>query len=471
MDNLTQNAEPQSSNPKPKRGCLKPVLLTLFALLLLLHFITPIIAGRIANAELPKALNTEASLGSISLNLLLGRSALHDLTIAQPASFEGDALVTLGELSFSASSRSALRRKPIIVRHLRVEDLSLNLISNAEGVLNISRIGPTPAAASEAPEALSEPATPAPPPAIWVQQILLENVDLAFRDLAKNWQISLEDLHFEIEDLRISGNPGEAPATFRAEVKIISPASRVPASVLMIGRIGTLHPDRPESAPPIRFALGLFGFDLAAIDPFLAPAPAAAKATLGGSGIDFTLFFDLAEGPLLAEQPIRGRYDLTTDGGRSYRGTLGGTPDKPILPFMNIFSNLLGTQLGRLSDLGGNVAQGALSAAEGVADTGVAAVKGAANAVKGLGVGLFDAAKGVVTLDSEAALGGIKDATVGTVGNVADTVKDTAVAAGGAVSETFDTVRGSDDVKKWWEDPAPRRAAFEAEAGKWLDEP
>ncbi len=472
MSNFPQANEALAPEPKPaKRGCLRGLLLLAIALLVLAHFLTPVVARVVLNRFLPSALGTDASVQRIWVNLLLGRVGFQGLAIAQPEGFGEGPLLELGRVSLSVSTGSGVTRDPVTVRHVRVQDVTLHLLQDTNGVLNVSRLGPPPppepAPPSEEPPVTSDSA-PAEIPPLRLRQLLVDNLDLLFEDLAKEWQLEIRDLRLEVTDLRVGGDSSD-PGAFEGSLLLLSPQSRMPARLRLRGRVGTIRPDLPGCAPRLRLALGLIGFDLAALDPFLAPAPAAAKAALGGSGLDFTLFFDLAEGRSLGDQTISGHYALTTDGGRSYTGELSGTPVKPGLPFVDIFSNLFGTQLARITDLGGNVAQGAFEAAGGALETGSTAVKGAANLVKGVGGGLFRTAKGVATLDSREALGGLKESTLGTVEGALDTVKDTAVAAGHTVARTVDTVRGKDDVERWWAGGDARLEAFELAAKAWLD--
>lgn len=445
-------------------GCLKLALILIIVLAGLLHFITPGIVRSAANKALPELLGTEASLDGVTLNLSSGRFGIRGLTIAQPEGFEGDPLLELGSFQVRIPLLQAAGQNPVVVNKVHLDGLTLRLQQAEEDLINVAQLGP-----QEEPAAAGEPVETAemdPPPPIWVKHILLENISLVFQDLAKEWGLELQDVRLEIRDLAIMEPKGpKGPATITAQVDLIGP--RDTARLRVQGRLGNIRPDLPDTAPPMQLAVGLIGFDLESIRPFLVRG---VRTALGWGATDFVLFMEVGAGSTPEEQTIFGSYAMTTDSGQSYAQELGGTIASPELPFLNIFGELLGNQFGRVTRLGGNVAEGGVEAARAAVDTGAAAVRGAADTVTGAAGGLLRTARGVATLNREEAVGGLRDTTVGTVENVVGTVADTAGTAAGGVGAVTGTALGRDEIELWWEALDERVAAFETAAEAFFAE-
>jgi hypothetical protein len=456
------------------RGCLKTFFLGLLVLVLLLvGFLIaglPTVVNNVANKQLPAQLGTEATLGSAGINLFRGRFGLNDLTIQQPEGFadlmEGP-LLSLEELKVVLPLGGAVGQDPVTIESLLLSGLDLHLIQDTNQVLNVSTLGP--AAPVEEPEELTEDdAEPAPVPPVWLKNVLLENLHVAFRDEARDWNLELADITFELDNLQISEAQTDGPADLKGHIHFHS--EKASGRLQLLGKIGVISPDRPEEVPTVQIALGLIGFDLDLVEPFLAPSPSVAKTAFGGSGFDFHLFMQIAPPAEEASQEISGRFELKTDRNHTISDKLGGTVAEPVLPFTTLFADILGNQFGRAISMGGNVAQGGLEAGKAVGKTGVEAAKGVGKTVGGFAGGVFRTAKGVATLNKDEALGGMSDATVGTVKNAAGTVTDTAGTAGSGIADTAGKVTGSDDVDAWWLNVEQRQADFEQLAMAWFEE-
>jgi hypothetical protein len=452
------------SGSKKPFGCLKFLFFLLIILLVVLHFITPPIIQQIVNSKLPEALNTEASLGTVKLNLLTGTAGIKNLSIAQPEGFEGDALLNIKKFEVSVPVGAAIGRDPLIVKNLHLDGLDFRMITDTNQVANVTRLGPPP---SNEPEVIEESETPPPPP-VWIQKLLLENITVAIEDLSKEWNLDIRDLRLEVTDLRIEHASDTGPGLISGTVSIVSPKSI--AKLRLLAKVDSIYPSNPEQAPALQLAMGLIGFDLDSISPFLAPSPTAAKTAIQGSGFDFILYAQVTPGATLLDQSIFGRYALTTDSGNTLKGKLGGTLQDPDLPFLNIAAQIFGNQVfGRVSSLGVNVAQGGLEAGKTVLKTGGEAAKGIGNTALKFGGGILKTGKGIVTLDGKEAMGGLKDATVGTVGEAANTVSKTAGTAAEGIGKTAGTVTGRDDKDAWWKNVPERQAAFEVDAKAWFE--
>lgn len=441
---------------KKKFGCLKGLLILFILLAVVLHFATPLIGRFAANQALPEALNTEARLDHLGISLLGGRLDLRGLHIAQPEGFEGPPFVEVDRLRISLPLLGNIGLDPLRIRKVHLDGLRVHMITNEEGSTNANALGPAGA----------EPAEPSPPPGqddippVWVQHILLENIQLVLQDLAQDWELTLQDIRVELKDLAIMNPRGpKGPATLDASLEIVGPEAN--AQLRVMARIGEIRPDRPEDPPVMQLAVGLIGFDMATIRPFLVPG---VRAATGWSATDFILLAELGPGQTPEERIIYGTYAMTTDSGTVYAQEIGGTLAAPRLPFLNVIGDLVGGQLGRITRLGGNIAEGGLETARAAFETGAAAVRGAAGVVTGAAGGILRTARGVVTLDGDAVTEGLRDATVGTVTGAAGTVTDTLGTATGAVGRVIEVSLGRDEIEQWWNLLDVRMSAFEEAA-------
>ncbi len=468
---------------KKKLGCF--VLLSLlFLLLVVFHGVAPQVITAQVNKRLPGLLNdTEASLGGLNYSLAAGLVNLRNLEIEQPEGFSGDPLLSLGSVTARVNLNSAMKKDPVVVPSIHVKNLSSVLILDTNGVINIQGlIPPTEEVAvdevesaesseetEESTEELAETeeaaeeAAPAPP--VWVKKIELENIALDYSNELDGFKIRIEDLNFTVTDLQLTPIEGSEHTQIDGILSI--PSERGTAKLRVLGTLGAIDPES-TIPPPLRISVGLIGFNLDIADPFLAPSPAVAKNTLGGNGIDFQLNFRF-DPSSDSDGSISGSYSMRTDRKQDYKGKLGGTLSAPELPFVKIFSNVLSNQVGRVFKVGGNIAQGGLQTVKGAADTAGAAVKGAGKTVGKFAGGALKTMKGVVTLNKEEAASGLKDATVGTVGEAAGTVVDTAGTAKDGVGDVAQTATGVDDQKKWWADIDTRVEEFESAANEWLE--
>ncbi|MCC5849617.1 MAG: hypothetical protein JJU29_16160 [Verrucomicrobia bacterium] len=453
-----KGAEKSAKSEKKRFGCLKVFLLLVVLFFVAAHFATPGIVRNVANRILPDAVNTDAHLEKVFLNLFSGRAGIGGLSIQQPEGFEGEPLVELRSFSTSASLMGAIRRNPVIVNRVDLDHLTLRLIMNEDGVLNLTRLGDIE---KEEPE--DREVGDVPP--IWVKKMVLSQIQILFKDQAQEWNLAVEDVHFELTDLRIANATGaEGPAEFHGRLQLVGPS--VNAQLKLWGKVGMILPDQPDRVPPMQLALGLIGFDLDIVDPFLVRG---ARTALGGNGFDFILFMEIGEGEGPAEQSLYGSYAIGTNENHAYAGSLGGTLEHPELPFLNILGDVVGNQFGRITRLGGNVAEGGLEALRGAAETGATAVRGAADTVRGTAGGVLRTARGVVTLDREEVTGGIRDTTVGTVTNVAGTVTGTVSAVADTVGSTAGAALGHHASERWWDGVDERVALFEENAQSWFE--
>jgi len=117
------------------------ILIILIVLAVLIRLVLPVAAVKIANRQLPGILNTEASIGSVSLGLLRGYVSIRDIRIAQPHGFGDGNLLLAPEVSVKVDLYSLLS-PPLTVEEVSLTDWEVNIVKNAEGVMNIDAIQP-----------------------------------------------------------------------------------------------------------------------------------------------------------------------------------------------------------------------------------------------------------------------------------------------------------------------------------------
>jgi hypothetical protein len=453
-------------------GCLFTLLLMGIFVLGVLHLSAPTLITSKVNGMLDENLSSGGELEKAKLNLLTGTFDLKGLTLYQPEGFDEAPMLELGSLRVQVPVRSAIRRDPLIVKKVHLDGLNLRMVTKAD---TGSNIGQVQSELAPPKDPSSEPATVAQPDAaasspdsapmpVWVQHILLENISYSLHDLSREWTLNVEDIRLEVKDLQVSQSSTDDPATLRLDLSL--PGERTSSRLILRARTGLLEDPETRGVPPVQVAIGIFGFDLDLIQPFLVPG---ARTAVRGDGVELTMFLEVHPGATRLDQRLSGRLAVSSDGGFSLYGQNGGTVAEPELPILNLVGDLFGNQLGRVTQLSGNLAEGSLKAGEAAVKTGTQAVAGAGKTVAKLGSGLLKTAKGVVTLDAETAKSGLTDATVGTLNEAANTVTDTADTAAQGVADTARTASGQDDVQKWWDEVDTRVSTFDAAVDAWFN--
>jgi|GEM_PF-1158033 len=117
------------------------IIIVLIVLVVIIRLVLPMVAVKIANRQLPGILNTEASIGSVSLGLLRGYVSIRDIRIAQPEGFGEGNLLLAPEVSVKVDLYSLLS-PPMTVEEVALTDWEVNIVKNAEGVMNIDALQP-----------------------------------------------------------------------------------------------------------------------------------------------------------------------------------------------------------------------------------------------------------------------------------------------------------------------------------------
>jgi hypothetical protein len=138
-------------------GIIAAVLLLL--IVAVLFSIGPI-AGWFINHKAGDFIEASVSVDGVSANLPAGRVGLRGFQIGQPTGFEGDALARVGSFSLDVGIGSVVGGGPIAIRGVRIEDVELLVVKNAEGAMNVERVAP----AGEADGAAERPGRRRPRP-------------------------------------------------------------------------------------------------------------------------------------------------------------------------------------------------------------------------------------------------------------------------------------------------------------------
>ena len=115
------------------------VVLAVVVLLVVLRAALPSLGVAVANGKLPDLLTAEASIGAIDLALLRGRAGVRAIRIGQPPGFGDGDFLSLGNVSADVCMAS-LRRAPLTIEDVTVEDLAVHVVRDAEGRLNAASL-------------------------------------------------------------------------------------------------------------------------------------------------------------------------------------------------------------------------------------------------------------------------------------------------------------------------------------------
>ena len=248
------------------------IIIVLIVLVVIIRLALPMVAVEIANRQLPGILNTEASIGSLQLGLLRGYISIRDLRIAQPEGFGEGHLLLAPEMRVKVKL-SSLFHSPLTVEEIALTDWEVNIIKNADGVMNIDAIQPEsspelyPTAEPESGKKSEEDPAPAAKP-ILVQKFFIKNLTCSYIDHA----IALEEEETVMaggdaeEEPEVSGelvafstdsSPEAAPESVPQEG--LSPDSLLPESSTASSSVATGDVPMPElSGPsPLPFPVGL----------------------------------------------------------------------------------------------------------------------------------------------------------------------------------------------------------------------
>ena len=491
------------------------IIIVLILLVVIIRLVLSLAAVKIANRELPGILNTDASVGSISLGLLRGYVSIKDLRISQPEGFgEGD-LLLVPQLSAKVKL-SSLFNPPLIVEEVIFTDWEVNIVKNADGMMNIDAIQPK---SSPEPAPTSEPESGKKPEdeeesaskAILVQKFFIKNLSCSYTDhaIALEREEAVEEaaeVEFTIstdgegEEIIITARSedsieiGGEKSEFAAEdeevlrVKITSldllitnllidpeadPELVEPAQALLTARIiqepftdgllGLYARIGPIAGglPVVNAVIRLHDLEL---EPLAVVVPDGTAQMLGGSAIDLSV--DLALASYLLDCEI----EVEASGGHSIPLSIGGTPDQPEIDTSGILFGVMLHFGGGVGSLAGNIGGAGYQVGAAAAESTLAVGVGTANVLGSIGGGLFKTVTSAATGDLDGVAEGLSDTTVGTANEAAEAGSGIAGKAADGAIAAADSTTGEDADREWREDTPNRWQKSWDEARELLEE-
>jgi hypothetical protein len=448
----------------PRRG--KGRALRLFLLLLVLAFIAAIVLRLslpramvgLAKRQTAKHFAPGSQLEKIDLGVLAGRAGVQGFHLDQPEGFgEGPFLeIHAAEVTTQLGS---LLSTPLVIERIALRDLSLHLVRNKEGQLNVTRLlrqpeskpaqpstaTPPPSTAPSATSTEPPPAAPDRTPAkpIHIKEILLSNFTLKYTDLSLaqgSLDVTLGQLNAIITDLHLNpARRGEQtlPGHMELTAHLVQPGY-ADARVGLAARFGGIDPGQP--IPAANAVFRLVGLEL---NPLGSLVPAGLPLVIGGEILDINLDASLSTDVLNCELGIM------TPSGNALSLTLGGTPRQPLVNA----DSIRGILAGRLGQAGVNIVKDAGGAGK---QLGGAALSTAASAGKGTGKMLRDIVTGVAKAGTSAVKGDLPEmaknvlgTAAGTVTGAAGTLVDTGVKLAEGVGKSGSTAVGVERSQTW----------------------
>ncbi|NQU40190.1 MAG: AsmA family protein [Lentisphaerae bacterium] len=429
------------------------IILVVAILMVVLLMALPPIAVKVVNTKAGDFVNAEVSLRDIDLNLFRGYVELEGLRVGQPPGFEGDDLLSLRHAHVKIAVRSLLH-PPIVINDVRVEGLAMHIIKNSDGVMNVQKLATTPSQPKEEKPDTEKPA--APPPAVALEKLVVNDLNVRYADLSfgdKPLDVGVTELLLTVTDIFFDPSaPVEKVLPGRVELTTkLRQGDEPNAYVGAIARLGVLS----TNVPALNAAVRLAGIELGTYDVVL---PAGVKTgistVLGGSCLDLT-----ADISSISPQ-IRDIDAALVTKSASLPLPMGGS-------FADIFADinkLIAARLaGQTMAMVGNVGSASMEVAGTAAKSAAAVGKGAGKIVGAFGGGLLKAAKGVATGDLKSVGDGLKDSTVGAVGEAVGTVTNTAMTAVSGVGTAASKGLGMDSANEWRDGvPARWQTSWEA---------
>jgi len=414
----------------------------------------PIVLVTIGNRELPRHLAAPAKLNAINLGLLDYRATLRGLKIHQPDGFGSDLLLDLPEVGVKLVP-SSLFGSPLTIEEVRIADLSLHVVRDRDGALNVLRLF-QPTAAEPAAKGTRKP--------MHIKRIAVGTLTIRYTDFTlaeEPAEVTIQCVDAVVTDvyLDVGGNGGH-PLPGRAEMTgfLVQPGmSEAPLGI--IARFG--HIDTAQPIPAGRAAIRLAGLEL---QPWHVLLRRRLSRTIGGDITDVNV--DAA----ISTDALDCIVALVTPAGDSLKLRVGGTPRQPLVEQDDIRGIVADrareaglNTLGNIGDTGEELGRTALSSA-------TTAGKGAATTVWGTATGLFKTASSVSKGDLAAGGADLLGTLRGVVTNAGDMVGDTGTSLITGGVQTASAVGGGDRNERWRADTQQRWARNWEQARKSVDE-
>jgi len=298
---------------------------------------------------------------------------------------------------------------------------------------------------------------------IRIHKIDLKNFSLAYTDNsdpAKPLNVAVEKLYVDLSDFSMHTTEKEneqhwKPTLVQTGFKVNQGVDRMPAYFDAFAKLDLAG----EGIPTTTGVFRLTGFKFETISPLI---PQGTETAIGGSAFDLSTVWSISADLLdVAIVLISNRGTQTT-------ATIGGTPQSPQFRGSELLLNIAGRPAQFITGLTGDVFDGGMDLLSGATDTAGELARGAGRSVMGFGSGLLNTGRGLITGDLDSIEKGLKEATVGTVGNVAGTVSGTTSTARDSVGRAVDTSTGGGRTSSWRDSITKRHDIFLAEGKEWL---
>jgi hypothetical protein len=467
---MVMNEIPKNRWKWPKRIGVS-LLVLLLVLAFLLNFFLANAVTRLANGALTKALVPEAHIETISIRLLRGLVQVEGLSIVQPEGFGKGAFLDLGKVWINFRWLSLLSG-PVYFSHVGVDSLSVTIVKDTNGVMNIARLTPMeatspapsgePSAIPESKDTPPEKESSKPPTAVRVGKITVERLALTYLDqsasaekpveiLLRQAEIAIHDLLFDPAQATRQDLTAELTFTGQLEHQ-----DTPPAFIGLTARLGPLSTD----IPALVAALVISGAELGAAGSVVPPGVAA---TVGGDVID------LGANIRLAPELLDVQAEIISAGAR-FPIAVGGTPASPQVEAGAILLGAFGRIGGLVGNSIGNVADAGLQVGAGAVNVAASVGKGAGSIVTGVGKGLFNAAKSAATLDVQGIGEGLNASATSAVQGARETVVEAGATTVETIGEAGQVSSGRADAQQWREEKKQRFNQSWETAQAWVRE-
>jgi uncharacterized protein involved in outer membrane biogenesis len=430
---------------------LKRIVIGLFVLILLvvvaIRIMLPRVAPNVASNALTKQMNTPVRVTKMNLGILRGKVGLDSFSIEQPNAFSNTVpllKITNPQIDIEINHLFKSRLK---IRTVTVDDIQLNIIRNADGIVNLQQLVPPPSDKEQKPAASAKSDF-----STQLGQLDLANATITYTDYTMSPPLKLA-----ITNLQLSGSDLMfAPAS--TETNSMPAQLELTANILQTGypdgyvgamaKLGVIQ----TNIPPVNAALRIVGFDLRSIQALIPTTIAKPLATtLGGFNLDLITDVSISETYLNVDTKLQTAKN-------TLRLNIKGTPQEPIIDKQTALFNLVTRPTAFLSGTVSDVTDAGVAAGQSVVATAGKAGEGLLSGIKNLGKGATSTIKGVAKGDIRGIGDGVRDMTIGTVTGAVDTVKGTAQEVGEGIGNTISAVSGQAQTKKWETENAERWA-------------
>lgn len=422
---------------KIKRFTIAFAILVL-VLVVAIRIMLPRIAPSIASDGLSQQMKTNVQVSGMNLGILQGKIGLDHFSIEQPAAFSNaPSLLTISNPRIQINI-SKLFRSNILIKGIQVDSLTLHIIRNADGVLNLQELMP-PAKEKEEEEEKEQNSEKSKLVAT-LEQILVSDVTISYTDYTTTPPIALVVTNLQLQAQNLIYNPSRISEPLNMPGKLQLTAellqSGYPDGYLgLISAIGVIQ----TNIPPVNAAVRVVGFDLRSLRGLIPPGIAT---TLGGSNLDIITDAAAAKNYLAVASKVQTAKN-------TLRLDVGGTPQKPIFDKSTALFNVITRPTAFVTGTVSGVTDAGLAAGQSVVATAERAGGGVLSGIMNIGKGAARTVKGVTKGDVRGIGEGVRDMTIGTVTGAVNTVTSTAREVGIGLENTVSAASGKAQTDKW----------------------